>query len=106
MRFQPKQRVTIGDKYGPAMSITDQAEADVYLEDCIQHSMSFGESRDNAERIEKANLGYFAGYCDHETRERVERLFRCAHPVFGAIAQNGAPTTEQALAAGLEAAKL
>lgn len=84
MRFQHKQQITVGEKYGPAMSVTDQAEADSYFGDCVLHSMSFGKSRAEAEAIERANLGYFAGYCDHETRARVERLFRCSHPVFGA----------------------
>lgn len=94
------QRITIGDKYRPAMEISDQAEADEYFEACVEHSMSFGSDRAKAEAIERANLGYFAGYYDHETRDRVERLFRCAHPVFGAIAKHGAPTADEALRAG------
>jgi hypothetical protein len=41
------------------------------------------------------NLGYFAGYYDHWRRASyVERLYRCAHPVFGKIAANG-PTRSQ-----------
>lgn len=76
-------RVTIGEKYGYAMQITNEGEALEYLNACIEHTMSFGHSRGEAERIEKANLGYYAGYYDNETRQRVERLFACAHPVFG-----------------------
>lgn len=91
-KFSFQQNVTIGDKYRPAMEITDQAEADAYFDSCVRHTMSFGLSEEEAASIERQNLGYFAGYYDHETRERVERLFRCAHPVFGAIAQNGPPT--------------
>jgi hypothetical protein len=95
---------TIGEKYGPAMKITDQAAADAYFEACVQHNMSRGNNdRAEAERIERSNLAYCAGYCDHETRERVERLFRCAHPIFGRIAERGAPTPEQAIAAGRRA---
>jgi hypothetical protein len=56
--------------------------------------------------VERHNLGYFAGYYDNETRERVERLFKCSHPIFGSIAKNGAPTAKEALAAGMVAAKL
>jgi hypothetical protein len=78
--------ITSGEKYGPAMQITDQAEADAYFEKCVQHMMARGRSREEAEQIERSNLGYYAGYYDTETRERVERLFRCAHPVFGRIA--------------------
>jgi hypothetical protein len=48
-------------------------------------------------------LGYFAGYYDHATRERVERLYRCAHPVFGS-ASAGPPTAESAILSGVVAA--
>lgn len=37
-----------------------------------------------------------------ETRARVERLFRCAHPIFGAIAEVGPPPAEEAFRKGLE----
>jgi len=71
--------ITIGDKYGPAMIITEQAEADAYFERCVQHGMLF-HTRIEAEKIERINLGYYAGYYNNETRERVERLFKCQHP--------------------------
>lgn len=77
--------ITIGQKYGPAMTITDQMEADLYFQECVTHAMAHGRERDEAVAIERANLGYYAGYYDRETRERVERLFKCAHPVFGAV---------------------
>lgn len=96
--------ITLGDKYGPAMKITDQAEADAYFERCVAHTMGFGRSREEAEATEKANLGYYAGYYGNETRARVERLFRCAHPVFGAIAKVGAPTPEEAFQMGVDMA--
>lgn len=96
------ENITIGDKYGPAMKITEQVEADAYFERCVEHTMSFGKGREEAESIERQNLGYFAGYCSHETRHQVERLFRCSHPIFGAIAKVGAPTPEEAFQIGLE----
>jgi hypothetical protein len=105
--------ITIGDKYRPAMEITEQAEADAYFERCVEHTVwhlindgkaaNGDDARPEAERIERINLGYFAGYYDSSTRARVERLFRCAHPVFGAIATAGAPTPDQALMAGVSA---
>lgn len=95
-------KTTIGEKYGPAMEIKTQAEADAYFEKCVAHTLSFGEvDRKKAEAIERSNLGYYAGYYSSETRERVERLFRCKHPVFGAITEKGAPTAEQAFTAGV-----
>jgi exodeoxyribonuclease-5 len=96
------EKISIGDKYGPAMKITDPAEAAAYFERAVEHTMSCGRSRPDAERIERANFGYYAGYYDNETRERVERLFNCSHPVFGKISAVGAPTTEEALQAGQE----
>lgn len=51
--------VTIGDKYGPAMSITDQAAADAYFERCVRHTMRVGGlGREEAEQVERQNLGY------------------------------------------------
>jgi len=101
-----KLYITWEEKYDPAMAITDQAEADAYFEACVQHTMAVGKSRAEAESLERGNLGYWAGYYDAETRERVERLFRCAHPVFGAIAERGVPTAEAAFAAGMELARV
>lgn len=98
---------TIGEAYGPAMKITDQAEADEYFEAlvdmCVTDARDRGDAKDRAEciKIQKMNLGYYAGYYDNETRERVERLFKCSHPIFGSIADNGAPTPEEAFDAGL-----
>lgn len=105
MKTWPKfpQRITIGDKYRPAMEITNEAEAHAYFECCVEHCMSHGSSREKAEEIERANLGYFAGYYDDETRARVERLFLCKHPVFGAIAENGPPNAKEAFNAGTRA---
>ena len=97
--------ITIGDKYGPAMEITDQDNADKYFEACVEHNMRHGNPREKAESIERQNLGYFAGYYDHKTRERVERLFRCSHPVFGSISTQGPPTPKQAFNAGVQMAR-
>jgi hypothetical protein len=100
-----KENITNGDKYGPAMEITEQSAADSYFEQLVEHTMSFGKSRDEAEDIEKSNLGYSAGYYGDETRARVERLFRCAHPIFGSIVNNGKPTPEAAFEAGKKFAR-
>ncbi len=94
-----KDTITIGEKYGPAMEITTQREADKYFEECVQHMMSHGHTREEAIDIEKGNLGYYAGYYDTETRKRVERLFCCAHPIFGK-AEERTPTASEAFNAG------
>ena len=97
------ENITIGEKYGPAMKITDSQKAKDYFELCVKHSMMFGHSREKAEEIEKSNLGYFAGYYDDETRLRVEKLFCCVHPIFGPISQ-GKPTAEEAFKLDMELA--
>jgi hypothetical protein len=88
-------------RYDYAMCITDPLEADLFFEFLICLCTTTGKTRQEAMDIERENLGYWAGYYDNETRERVERLFRCEHPVFGSIAKNGPPTPEQAFAAGV-----
>lgn len=96
---------TIGELYGPAMEITDQAQADLYFELLVARQMLlYHRCREEAEQIERSNLGYYAGYCGSETRLRVERLFRCEHPVFGSLEKNGPPTPDQAMMAGVVAA--
>ena len=89
--------ITLRDKYGPAMAITEQAEADEYFARCVEHTMSFGHSREKAEAINRGNLGYWAGYYDEETQVRVHRLFRCVHPFFGTTT----PSTQKAFEAGI-----
>lgn len=76
-----QKNITIIEKYAPGMKITEQAEADQYFEKCVEHCMKrFQKTREEAEVIEKFNIGYFAGYYDRETRKRVEKLFKAAHP--------------------------
>lgn len=76
---------TNGDRYHPAMKITDQKEADAYFELCVEWQMRHGYSRAEAEKIERGNLVYFAGYYNAETVARVERLFGGVYPGFGNI---------------------
>lgn len=101
MKKKMTQNATNKDKYSAAMSITSQAEADEYFNALVDNRMSSGVSRSEAMRIERSNLGYWAGYYDQGTRLRVEKLFRCKHPVFGAIAKDGQPSPEQAFRMGI-----
>jgi hypothetical protein len=92
---------TIGELYEPAMTIESQEEADAYFAALVARQLKLVKvARARAEKVERENLGYYAGYFDSATRQRVEKLFRCEHPYFGPIAKNGQPTPEQALAAG------
>lgn len=95
--------ITIGDKYRPAMKLTEQDDADQYFEVLVQHCMRFGRSRDEAESMERQNLGYFAGYYDYETMARVNQLFSCSHPVFGSAEQAANMSPKDAFELGREA---
>lgn len=100
--FDPNKTYTIGEMYEPAMAITTRKGAAIYRASALHYAMvRFGQTREEAERLLGINLGYFAGYYGAETRARVERLFSCAHPIFGAIAEKGMPTPEEAFTAGV-----
>lgn len=96
-----KDKITIGDKYGPAMQVQTEEEAQVYFELCVEHTMRFGKSREEAEEIERQNIGYFAGYYSPETMARVNKLFKTVHPILG----TSDPSPEEAFEAGLAMAK-
>lgn len=103
MKF--KTKFTPEKSLSAAMEIKDKDDAIQYLNEYIkyiQDDIDKDPSRvnDNAEKIAKSNLGYFAGYYSNEVRERVEKLFCCSHPFFGSIKDNGIPTNEQAFEMG------
>jgi hypothetical protein len=97
--------ITYGDKYNPAMTIETQEDADAYFARLIEHAMTFGRTRREAEEIERKNLGYWAGYYSPEARERVERLFKAEHPVLGKLAATKNLTPNELLSAGMELAR-
>ena len=108
-QFNPKKKkiLTVGESLDPAMKITDPEDAKQYKKAYVEYLD--GHLKNNpdpngksAEEVANSNLGYYAGYFSHEVRERVEKLFECAHPVFGSIKENGPPTPEQAFQTGLE----
>lgn len=103
--------MTNGDLYGPAMDIEDQSVADGYLDllytriKKIAERDGTGQSDRELLDVVRSNLGYWAGYYSEETRRRVERLFKCSHPIFGAIAEVPPPSPEEAFQLGQDMAK-
>lgn len=93
---------TFAELYDPAMEIQTQSEADVYFRQLVIYYTTLGKSQTESEAIARTNLGYWAGYYNEETRERVERLFNCEHPVFGKFIEKGSPTPEEAFKMGME----
>ncbi len=96
---------TYGDLYDPAMEVQTKEEATAYFDKLVQLQVANGVPADIATIVIKNNLGYWAAYGDEERRERIERLYECEHPYFGAIAVNGRPTTEEAFQIGTNRAR-
>ena len=96
-----KDILTYSECLDPAMKITNIDDANQYISEYIKYINKSKNDIFESEKIAKSNLGYYAGYYDSETRERVERLFMCQHPIFGSIKENGVPTAKEAFEAGL-----
>ena len=86
------------------MKCHTQEQADTVLAALVENMLSdvqmVGLDQDTAELWVRRDIGYLAGRMNHEDRARMERLFKCAHPIFGAIDANAPPTPEQAFALG------
>ena len=90
-----------GNIFGPAMEITDQAEADAWFGMIVAFVMKDRPcDRATAEDITRQNLGYYSGYYGVETQRRVEKLFRTSHPIFGPVEGGRNLTANQALRLG------
>ena len=97
--YRWKKNATIGELYHPAMDLQTSQDAADYLEELIEWAVAeHGQTREEAREIQPTNLGYFAGYYDRETMERVFRIFGAEHPIFGLANV----TPEQAFQAGVE----
>ena len=96
---------TYGERFDAAMAVTTEAEATNVLGELVGLMLEEEPTltHEEAERATRSGLAYWAGYFGNETRARIERLFACAHPFFGAIAENGPPTTDETFALGVAA---
>lgn len=98
MKAPLPEKMTIGECYHPAMACLTQPEADEWFKALVERDMRcFSKTREEAEALERTNIGYFSGYYDSDTAARALRLFRASHPFFG----TGRPTDEEAFEAGL-----
>ncbi len=75
--------LTIGNKYGLAMEVTTEEQAATYFQLCVAHNMLWGNSREEAERVERINIGYYTGYMKMEQAEKIRKLYGFSHPIFG-----------------------
>lgn len=110
-QFNPgnKEKLTYGEALDPIFKITDAEDARQYKQAYIRYTEKFSQEftkGNTAESIVNTNIGYYAGYGSTEDRERIEKLFQCAHPVFGAIKDNAVPTSEQAFKMGKDTTRV
>lgn len=91
--------MTRGDLMTLCAAVKTEAEADALVDKLIEEAWQTDPKRPPHEFTEAVleNIGYMTGYMDAESAERILRLFRTVHPIFGATR----PTAEQALEAGM-----
>ena len=114
IKFNPeiKKELKFEEILTPAMNITNKKEAEMYLNKYEEYLKKLLEekSQEEKDKLEgrtarelcKENLAYWAGYHGDEVRTRVEELFDCKHPIFGAIKDTGPISPEDAFKKGAE----
>lgn len=76
---------TYGQQFEGALACQSPEQAESWMEKEVIHLVEMhGKSPIEAVKIIKANIGYMAGYYDHETAQKIHRLFGAVHPIFGA----------------------
>lgn len=104
MIWKNKELKTIGEIFDTALDLAknDTYEAGVFYNAYIDYVRDAnGSTREEAEKIVKSNLGYFAGYYDSKTCDLIYKVYCTEHPVFGKKPFGISP--EDAFNAGLEA---
>jgi len=73
---------TLGEIYGPALDVTNRDEAKRYFAKLVQRRMRMtGCSLEEARRIERVNIGYFAGYYSDSINHKVKMLYGAVNPM-------------------------
>lgn len=94
----------MSDLLRKAMGVLTQGEANAVLSLYVDRLLADQPSLEprTAEYNARQNIAFFAGKQSPEDRDRVERLFGTAHPIYGAVRYNGPPTPEQVAKLGVE----
>jgi hypothetical protein len=97
--------MTYGETYGRAVEIAlhgSKEEAEEWFAALVERNVRLtGVTRDQAEYVERTNIGYWAGYYDESARRAVASVYGAIHPIFG---NDFAPSADKALEAGKRAA--
>lgn len=80
----PEGRVlSYGEALDPAMKVQSEEEARAYFNAYATYLRRFCPTDEEARSVARVNIGYWTGYMDTATAERVRRLFGFGHPIFG-----------------------
>lgn len=88
MEYNDKKLNTMGQVFEVAIKLakTDKEEAKNFFKEYIEHIYKDNDevnSLNEAEKIAKANFGYFAGYFSQEVCNIIYETYQCSHPIFG-----------------------
>lgn len=109
MVFENKKYTTMRETFELADSIAKEGIESKCEQFLIEYARSIIEANEKvttyeeALNIAKSNLGYFAGYYDRETYERINEAYGAVHPVFKGNPFNIDP--EEAYTMGVKSVK-
>lgn len=87
MYYKGKTLETIGQIFDEALRLAkegDLNECKRFFRGYIEHiADDRGCTLDEADKIARSNIGYFAGYCDNKTVKLIYDTYDLSHPIFG-----------------------
>ena len=92
---------TYGEQFNEAMKCETVEQANAWVAKEVERYLrEFGKSPEEAHQIILSNLGYMAGYYDHEVAQKVHHLFGAIHPIFGSSTYHKDMTPKQCFKKG------
>ena len=88
MKYKGKNLNTMGEVFDKALQLAkeNKEESKNFFKLYIEHILENNDkvySLEEAEKIAKANFGYFAGYYNPEVCDIIYKTYQCSHPIFG-----------------------
>lgn len=88
MKYKGKNLSTMGEVFDKALQLAKENKEESleffkeYIKDILEDNDEVN-SLNEAEKIAKANFGYFAGYYSQEVCDIIYETYQCSHPIFG-----------------------
>ena len=86
MIYEGKELNTIMEVFNEALRCakTGKNKASDFFKAYVESIINVNNvTYDEAEKIAKSNLGYFAAYCSREIVDIIYETYQCSHPIFG-----------------------